>query len=65
LCGENGAGKSTLIKTLSGIYPYGHYEGELKLGDAAAHFGGMADAGAAGLAVIYQELALVDDMTVA
>lgn len=27
LCGENGAGKSTLIKTLSGIHPFGSYEG--------------------------------------
>src|ERR1700722_7315335 len=65
LCGENGAGKSTLIKTLSGIYPYGEYEGELSLGYQPAHFRGMADARAAGLAVIYQELALVDEMTVA
>ena len=29
LCGENGAGKSTLIKTLSGIWPYGSYEGDV------------------------------------
>ena len=29
LCGENGAGKSTLMKVLSGIYPYGDYDGEI------------------------------------
>ena len=29
LCGENGAGKSTLMNVLSGIYPYGSYEGEI------------------------------------
>ncbi len=27
ICGENGAGKSTLMKVLSGVYPYGSYEG--------------------------------------
>jgi D-xylose transport system ATP-binding protein len=65
LCGENGAGKSTLIKTLSGIYPHGSYEGELAINGRPARFHGIADAGATGVAVIYQELALVDDMTVA
>ena len=29
LCGENGAGKSTLMKVLSGVYPYGTYEGAI------------------------------------
>ena len=65
LCGENGAGKSTLIKTLSGIYPYGTYEGELRMAGNTVQFRGISDAQAAGIAVIYQELALVDDMTVA
>ncbi|QTN32423.1 sugar ABC transporter ATP-binding protein [Akkermansiaceae bacterium] len=65
LCGENGAGKSTLIKTLSGIHPAGSYEGEIRVDGQAAHFRNIADAGKAGLAVIYQELALVDDLTVA
>jgi len=31
LVGENGAGKSTLMKVLSGVYPYGTYEGEIYL----------------------------------
>jgi len=64
LCGENGAGKSTLIKLLSGLHPHGSYEGELFLGGAPAEFHSVADAQQAGLAVIYQELALVDELTV-
>jgi D-xylose transport system ATP-binding protein len=65
LCGENGAGKSTLIKLLSGIHPCGSYEGELQVDGRTAQFRGIRDAEAAGIAVIYQELALVDEMTVA
>jgi D-xylose transport system ATP-binding protein len=65
LCGENGAGKSTLIKTLSGIHPHGSFEGSLIVAGRAARFRNVADARAAGIAVIHQELALVDDMTVA
>ncbi|MEQ1862932.1 MAG: ATP-binding cassette domain-containing protein [Chthoniobacteraceae bacterium] len=65
LCGENGAGKSTLIKLLSGIHPHGSYEGELHVEDQPAHFRGIADAERAGIAVIYQELALVEELTVA
>ncbi|MGZ5005834.1 MAG: ATP-binding cassette domain-containing protein, partial [Chthoniobacterales bacterium] len=65
LCGENGAGKSTLIKVLSGIHPRGSYEGEFFVRDERAKFDSLADAEHAGIAVIYQELALVNDMTVA
>jgi len=65
LCGENGAGKSTLIKLLSGLHPYGSYEGELTVHGQPAHFQGIADSGRAGLAVIYQELALVEQLSVA
>jgi D-xylose transport system ATP-binding protein len=65
LCGENGAGKSTLIKTLSGVHPYGCYEGQIVVSGSEAKFSGIGDAQRAGLAVIYQELALVDEMTVA
>src|SRR5436309_2875060 len=64
LCGENGAGKSTLIKLLSGIYPFGSYEGEFFVHGQLAKFRSLADAQNAGIAVIYQELALVNDMTV-
>ena len=65
LCGENGAGKSTLIKLLAGIHPHGSYEGELRVGGAEARFRNVRDAEAAGIAVITQELALVDGLSVA
>src|SRR5437870_7880863 len=64
LCGENGAGKSTLIKLLSGIHPAGSYEGDFFIDGELAKFRSLADAEHAGIAVIYQELALVNDMTV-
>lgn len=65
LCGENGAGKSTLIKTLSGLWPHGSYEGRLSVDGREACFSGTHDAEQAGIAVIYQELALIPEMTVA
>lgn len=65
LAGENGAGKSTLMKILSGIYPYGDYEGELRMGDALCKFHGPSDSENAGIAMIYQELNLELDLTVA
>ncbi len=65
LCGENGAGKSTLIKTLSGIWPYGSYEGDVLLDGEVAKFQGIYDSEQAGIGVIYQELALIPEMTVA
>ncbi len=65
LCGENGAGKSTLIKLLGGLHPFGSYEGELLVSGATARFHAPRDSEAAGISVIYQELALVPDMTVA
>ncbi len=65
LCGENGAGKSTLIKLLSGIHPHGSYEGKFEVNGVEARFETIKDAEKAGLAVIYQELALVEEMTVA
>jgi D-xylose transport system ATP-binding protein len=65
LCGENGAGKSTLIKLLSGIHPAGSYEGELRIHGSTAQLRSLADAQQAGIAVIYQELALVEEMSVA
>ncbi len=65
ICGENGAGKSTLIKILSGLYRYGQFDGEVFLQGRPARFAGIRQAEAAGIAVIYQELALVGEMTVA
>jgi D-xylose transport system ATP-binding protein len=65
LCGENGAGKSTLIKLLGGIHPHGSYEGELRVDGQVAKLRGIADAERHGIAVIYQELAIVEELTVA
>ena len=65
LCGENGAGKSTLIKLLSGIHAHGSYEGELRVDGRTAAFCDVRDAEAAGIAVITQEFALVDELSVA
>ena len=65
LCGENGAGKSTLIKVLSGGYPHGSYEGRLEVDGQEARFRSTRDAAAAGIAVIHQELAFIDEMSVA
>src|SRR5215213_1821878 len=65
LCGENGAGKSTLIKLLAGIHPHGSYEGKLLIEGRTAAFHSVRDAEAAGIAVITQELALVDELSVA
>ena len=65
LCGENGAGKSTLIKLLSGVHPFGTYEGDLFVDGEEVRFQSLADAAAMGIAVIHQELALFSEMTVA
>ena len=64
LCGENGAGKSTLMKVLSGVYPYGEYTGDIVFGGQVQKFSGIHDSEKAGIAIIYQELALVPEMTV-
>ncbi len=64
LVGENGAGKSTLMKVLSGVYPYGSYEGNIILNGVEQTYKGIADSEAAGVAIIYQELALFPELSV-
>lgn len=64
LVGENGAGKSTLMKVLSGVYPHGTYSGEIYLGGKPQQYSGIRDSEKAGIGIIYQELALVPEMTV-
>lgn len=64
LCGENGAGKSTLIKILSGVYPYGTYEGKIYLDGKEVQFRNIRDAENNGIVCIHQELALVGELTV-
>lgn len=65
LCGENGAGKSTLMKVLSGVYPFGTYDGDIVLRGQVQKFNGIADSEKEKVAIVYQELALVPQMTVA
>ncbi len=65
LVGENGAGKSTLIKVLSGVYPYGSYEGNIYFDGKIRHFHNVHESEEAGIAVIYQELTLIKEMTIA
>jgi D-xylose transport system ATP-binding protein len=65
LVGENGAGKSTLMKILSGFYPHGTYGGDIVLDGKIQKFGRIRDSEEAGVAIIYQELALVKHMTIA
>ncbi|AMV11061.1 D-ribose transporter ATP-binding protein [Geobacillus thermoleovorans] len=65
LCGENGAGKSTLMKVLSGVYPYGTYDGKIYIEGKEVRFRNIKESQEAGIAIIYQELAVVEEMTVA
>ncbi|MEA5014763.1 MAG: ATP-binding cassette domain-containing protein [Candidatus Limiplasma sp.] len=64
LVGENGAGKSTLIKVLSGVYPYGSYEGDIVIHDAVQKFHTISDSEKMGIAIIYQELALIPELSI-
>ncbi|WP_047979757.1 sugar ABC transporter ATP-binding protein [Ornithinibacillus contaminans] len=64
LVGENGAGKSTLMKVLSGVYPYGTYEGNIIFDGEIKQFSKINDSVDAGIAIIYQELALFPDLSV-
>jgi len=59
ICGENGAGKSTLMKVLSGVYPYGSYEGEIFFEGVERRFSSISDSEHLGIIIIHQELALV------
>jgi rhamnose transport system ATP-binding protein len=63
LVGENGAGKSTLIAIAAGAYRPD--AGTIAVRGQPVHFGGPADAEAAGISVVYQELSLIPDLDVA
>lgn len=65
LCGENGAGKSTLMKIISGLYPFGTYTGDLVVDGEVRRFASIKDSQSAGVAIVFQELSLVRELTVA
>jgi len=65
LCGENGAGKSTLMKILSGSYPCTQYEGEVWVEGTACKFMNTHQSEQVGIAMIYQEISMHLDATIA
>ena len=64
LVGENGAGKSTLMNVLSGIYPYGTYEGDIIYDGQVCKFDKISDSEEKGIVIIHQELALIPYMSI-
>jgi ribose transport system ATP-binding protein len=63
LVGENGAGKSTMMKIIAGVHT--DFEGVMKVAGKPVHFRSAADALAAGIGMVHQELSIVPDLTVA
>src|SRR6201995_4811083 len=51
IVGENAAGKSTLMKVLSGVYPHGSYEGEIRFEGAVRQFAGIHDSEHCGIII--------------
>ncbi len=64
LVGENGAGKSTLMKVLGGVYPFGSYGGDVSIDGQVRQFHSVRDSENAGVAVIFQELSLIKELTI-
>jgi len=64
LVGENGAGKSTLMKVLSGVYPYGSYEGDILFEGKECQFHDIRASERQGIVIIHQELALVPELSI-
>ncbi len=62
LVGDNGAGKSTLVKCIAGIHPID--SGEVYYGGEQVHIHGPRDAAALGIEVVYQDLALCDNLDI-
>ncbi|GAC1372257.1 MAG: sugar ABC transporter ATP-binding protein [Pseudarthrobacter sp.] len=64
ICGENGAGKSTLMKVLSGVYPYGSYDGDIVYQNEVQQFRDIRASEHAGIVIIHQELALIPELSI-
>jgi putative multiple sugar transport system ATP-binding protein len=64
ICGENGAGKSTLMKVLSGVYPYGSYDGDIVYQGQVQQFKDIRASEHAGIVIIHQELALIPELSI-
>ncbi len=64
IVGENGAGKSTLMNVLSGVYPYGSYEGDIYYEGRECRFLNIKDSERLGIVIIHQELALVPYLSI-
>ncbi len=64
LMGENGAGKSTLMKILGGIYPKDKNTGQIFIDGKAVEINSVEDAKKYGIAIVHQEISLVNEMTV-
>ena len=64
LIGQNGAGKSTLMKILSGIYPYGTFDGEISVAGEGVKMSSPLDAQLRGIAIVPQEITVADTLTV-
>ena len=65
LLGQNGAGKSTLVKILNGVHPAGAFTGEIVLAGQPVSFASPADAAAAGIVYVPQEIEVLEQLTVA
>ena len=65
LLGPNGAGKSTLMNVLSGVYPYGTYEGDILFDGNICKFQTIKQSEAIGISIIHQEIALAPNLSVA
>jgi len=63
LMGDNGAGKSTLAKVIAGNFPPSR--GDILIDGKPVHFGKPVDARARGIEVVYQDLALCDNLSAA
>jgi D-xylose transport system ATP-binding protein len=66
ICGENGAGKSTLMLILKGVHPYGSYDGKIiyEGEELILEGGAIRQSSKKGIAIVFQELTLIPDMTV-